>query len=179
MSDQQQHAENLQASRASSDRDSAKNAKKKITSAINNISLLGYIDPFMDWLFGIALIFAILKDILDLINNFLITAGGVGWLLIMIFTSFCTIIIGLIMLLTGSSNKRTAAEKKAKGISKKIWKRILLLLGFSLVEILPVIDLLPMESIVVLVIFWMTLKERRANAQGEKEEATPAQAQYA
>lgn len=179
MPSEQEHAENLRDSRSDSLKKSAKNAKKKIGKVVATVSSLAYIDPFMDWLFGIALIFAILKDILDLINNFLITAGGVGWLLIIIFTSFCALIIGVIMLLTGSSGKRGAAKKEARGISRKIWKRILLLLGFSLAEILPIIDLLPMETIVVCVIFKMTLAERKAAAQERKEEEELAQAQYA
>lgn len=159
---EQQHADNLNASRADSLKNSAGNARKNIQTAKNaaNVaSLMQYIDPFMDWLFGIALAFAILKDILDILNTALIAAGGVGWFLIMLFTGACSLAIFFIMLITGASGKT--------GMAKGIAKRIVALLVATGAEMIPGIGLLPMESIVVIIILWMTLAERKTAAQGE------------
>ncbi len=164
MPDEQQHAENLNAARKGSFKNSAANAKKNIKAAANFISLSSQIDPFMDWLFGIALIFAIIKDILDLINNALIAAGGVGEILIIIFTALISLIILFVLFLTGSSGK--------KGLAKKI----VLMIVTGLAETLPAIDLLPMESILVIILFWLTLVERKAVAQ-EKAQREQNQAQ--
>ncbi|PIP26954.1 MAG: hypothetical protein COX30_04530 [Candidatus Moranbacteria bacterium CG23_combo_of_CG06-09_8_20_14_all_39_10] len=158
MPDEQQHAENLNAARKGSFKNSAANAKKNIKAAANFSSLIAQLDPFMDWLFGIALIFAIIKDILDLINTALITAGGVGWVLIVVFTFIVSLIIAFTLLLTGSSGKR--------GLAKKI----ALLISASLVESLPAIGLLPIESIIVIILFWLTLKERKAAAQEKAQQ---------
>ena len=164
MSDEQQHAENLNAARKGSFKNSAANAKKNIKTVANLTSLSAQFDPFMDWLFGIALIFAIIKDILDLINNALIAAGGIGEILIIIFTIAVSLIITFVMLLTGSSGK--------KGLLKKFS----LMIGTGLVETLPAIDLLPIESILVVILFWLTLTERKVAAQ-EKDQREQSQAQ--
>jgi len=158
----QQHAENLKASRASSLQNRKGNVGKNIQMAKNaaaGFSLMKHIDPFMDWLFGIALAFAILKDVLDILNTALIAAGGVGWFLIMLFTGACSLAIFFIMLITGASGK--------VGMAKGIAKRIVALFVATGAEMIPGIGLLPMESIVVMVIFWMTLAERKTGAQLE------------
>lgn len=157
---EQQHADNLNASRAASLKNPTQQLKKQIPGPLESFTLLKYLDPFMDWLFGIALIFAVLKDIFDIINNALVAAGGVGWLLIIIFTTFCSLIIFFIMLITGASGKTK--------IARNIAKRIALLIATTLAEYLPAIDLLPLETLVVIIIFYMTLKERKNSAQEEK-----------
>jgi hydrogenase-4 membrane subunit HyfE len=175
MSDEQQnHSSNLKAAQASSLKNSAKNLKKSVKAVANVVSLMTYINPFMDWLFGIALIFAIIKDIMDIIDTALVPVGGVGAALIFITTFVCSMIIGFVMILTGSSSKKKAAKEQAKGLLKnsKWLVKLLLLLGVSLVEMIPAIDLLPTESIAVILIVIMTLKERRATAEAEKEEMT-------
>jgi len=163
---QQSHAENLKAARAGSFKKSAQNVKKNIKAAANAVSLMAYLEPFTDWLFGIALILAIIKDIFDLINNALIAAFGIGIPLIVVFTAIVSLAIGFIMLLTGSSGKRKTAKKIAQGL----FKRFLLLVGASSVEAVPAISLLPFESLIVIIIFWLTLVERKKNAEAQKEQ---------
>lgn len=161
MPDEQQHAENLNAARKGSFKNSAANAKKNIKAAANFVSLTAQINPFMDWLFGIALIFAIIKDILDPINNALITAGGVGEILIVVFTAIISLLIAFVMLLTGSPGK--------KGLIKKFS----LMIGTGLIESVPGIDLFPLESILVVILFWLTLAERKVakNAKARREQS--------
>jgi len=163
MPEQQQHASNLRAAQASSLKNSAQTIQKNAKAAMNVASLATYIDPFMDWLFGISLLFAVIKDILDLIDTALYAAGGE--ILIIITTLLCSIIIGFVMLLTGSSGKNK--------LTRTVTKRILLLLGTTIVEMLPGIDILPLESLVVIIIIWMTLTERKAGTEKSKPTKTP------
>jgi hypothetical protein len=148
------HATNLKAAQKGSLKNSAQKAKQIISAG----SLSRYIDPFIDWLFAIALMLAILKDISDILTTTLLVAGGLGEMLVFIFTSFTSIFIFLIMIITGS----TGNVKLAKSIIKKT----LLLLATAMAEMIPIIDLLPMESILVVVVFWITLRDRRKAAQG-------------
>lgn len=155
------HADNLNAARKESSKKPLTKAKKAIADTVNVMSLLTYINPFIDWLFGIGLTLAILKDILDIVNNALIVAGGVGEILIIIFTFFISIFIFLLAVITGSVGK----VKLAKSIIKKT----LLLIATGIAEAIPAIDLLPMETILVCIIFWMTLKERKKAAEEARE----------
>ena len=170
MASPEQHASNLKAARAIGSirnaKNTAKNAKKNIKAAVNVGALMTYIDPFMDWLFGIALVFAIIKDVLNYVLTALIAAGGIGELLIILFTIICSIAIGFIMLLTGSNGK----TKSAKALS-----RFLVLLFGSFLETIPGVDLFPFETFSVIIIVWMTLVERkRAAEEGGGMEPEPA-----
>lgn len=173
MADQQAHANNLKSSRADTLKNSARQAKKTAKEALNVASVMAQFNPLMDWLFAIAFIAALLKDILDIVNTVLIAAGGIGAVLIFIFTLMASAVIGFIMILTGSSGK----TKMAKTIAKRITKRIAILAGATLVELIPGVDLLPIESLVVVVIFWMTLDERKLNAEKEREATAAKNAQ--
>jgi len=127
MSDQQAHADNLRASRAETLKNSARKAKKNIQAAMNGVSLMAHIDPFMDWLFAIALMAAMLKDILDIINNALIAAGGIGAALIFLLTIMTSLVIGFVMILTGSTGKTKVAKTIAKRITILILATIAML----------------------------------------------------
>lgn len=134
-----------------------KQAVKDIKKKINPVSLLKQLNPFIDWLFGIALALAILKDILDIVNTALIVAGGIGELLIIIFTFFISVIIFLILVITGS-------QKNVK-LAKSIIKKFLLIVATAMAEMIPAIGMLPMETILVVVVFLITLQERKKGAQ--------------
>jgi hypothetical protein len=148
------HAANLKSVQKRSMKNSA---KKAVGNTIKNLSLISYLDPFIDWLFGIALILAILKDILDIIGTALIALAGLGQILIFIFTFFISIFLFLIMMITGSVGKVK--------IARTAIKRTLLILGTAIAEIIPAVGLLPMETVLVVVAFIMTLSERRKGAQ--------------
>lgn len=163
MPSSEQHAQNLRAARSASVpsakniKSSIQNAKKNLKAAVNAGALMAHIDPFMDWLFGIALIFAIIKDVLDYVDTALDAIGGVGEILIIITTLICSMAIGFIMLLTGSNGKTKMA--------RTIIRRFLILVGGTIIEFIPGVDLLPIESLVVIVVVWMTLVERKRAAE--------------
>ncbi|MFA7208667.1 MAG: hypothetical protein WC120_00120 [Parcubacteria group bacterium] len=161
---QQAHADNLNAARGGSLKKSAQNIRKNVKAAANIVSLMSHIEPFTDWLFGIALIFAIIKDIIDLASTALIAIGGVGIALIFITTAICSLFIFFIMLLTGSSGKR----KILQGLTKRFG----ILALATIMECLPAIDTLPLETISIIIIIWMTLVERKRDAETQKERSS-------
>lgn len=151
------HAANLNSARKGSLKNSAKKAKKTITDIINTESLLKYIHPFIDWLFGVAISLAILKDTLDIPDTALIPVLGIGEIITIILTFFISIIIFVIIIITGSAGRARVA--------KNTIKKLIAIISTGLIEIIPAIDLLPMETILVIATFWMTLKERQRDAQ--------------
>ena len=74
-----------------------KNPIKKIKEVAEALSLGQYFNPFIDWLYGIALSLAILKDILDL--AMIGSLPGIG----SIITAMISITIGFIMFMQQAS----------------------------------------------------------------------------
>lgn len=136
-------------------------AKIGVSEFKNNLSLMKHLNPMLDWMFGIALIIALLKDILDFV--------GIGSLpVIGTVVTFCvSVSIGLIMFIAGSSGK--------KGIAKGSLKRFGVLGGGTFVEMFFGINSLPIETIVVIMVFYMTLRDRAQSEQSTKEQATKNQ----
>lgn len=104
-----------------------------------------YLNPFMDWLYGIALALAILKDILDF------TGLGSLPLIGTVITLMVSLFIFMVMFLTGSGAKRKMA-------------RYSILMGGTLVEFIFGIDFLPIETLIVILVFRITLQERQRAA---------------
>ncbi|HCU70764.1 MAG TPA: hypothetical protein DIC35_03330 [Candidatus Moranbacteria bacterium] len=155
------YASNLRLVQKRSFKDSISKGGKRASAAIKSVSLFAYIDPFIDWLFGIALILAMLKDLLDIINTVLIAVFGIGEILTIIFTFFISVFIFLIMVITGSTGKVKMA--------RSIIKRTLLLIGTAITEMIPAVGMLPLETVLVVVAFVMTLAERKKAEQGNKK----------
>lgn len=157
---EQTHADNLKKSRLGSLKNSAKNAKKNIKDAVNVLSLMAYFNPFMDWLFGIALALAILKDILDFTG--IGSLPGIGT----VITLAVSFTIAGIMFLTGSASKIKISKQG---------KKFIVLIGGTFIELIFGIDFVPIETFMVIYIFYLTLRSRRESAQ-ENKQASPQQA---
>jgi preprotein translocase subunit YajC len=127
------------------------------------LALMAYINPFIDWLFGIALILAILKDILDFVG--IGSLPGIGT----VVTLTVSAIIGAVMFIAGSS----AQSKRAKS-----YRKLLTLAAGTTVEMVFGVDFLPIETIMVIFIFQWTLEDRQAAAK-EAEEARQQEEAYA
>ena len=129
------------------------------------ISLGKYMDPFMDWLFGIALTLAIFKDISDFV--------GLGSLPLIgtLITFAVSFIIGMIMFITGSGMK--------KRIVKALLKKYGVLIFGSFLEMFFGLNFFPIETFMVIIVFYLTLRERMLAdmeekiAENEKERAYP------
>jgi hypothetical protein len=152
-----QHAERL--------RDARKNLPKKFKDkarfVAKKVSLLNQLNPYLDWLYGIALSAAMLKDILDLVVIGSLPVIGT------VITLMATITIWAVMIITGSAFK---AFRK-----RRLIKRYGLLAVGTLVEMVFGIDFLPIETCMVVYIFVSVLQDRR-DAK-EKSDLQTAQTQ--
>ncbi len=152
---QTDHAERLDEARKSSvpklnnlNKKNAVNTVKNIASAA---SLWKYVDVIGDLPFVAALGGALTKDLLDIVDSETV-------ILPMLFSALCSIFIFMMLLLAGSSGKK-------KGASKFIQKG-LAILGGGIADSIPGLDFLPIETISVLAVYYMTLVERKDAAQG-------------
>lgn len=121
----------------------------EITSPIKALSLLSQIKPH-DIVYIIALLSAILKDILDFIE-----VTGIGYILVIATTLMTAILIAMMMILGGflDENKNRA--------NQKITKKWLALGGGTLAEMLFGINFIPIETATVFLIYYFILSERK------------------
>ena len=156
------HAENLANARnnswnssASGAVNDAKNLAKAATPA-GAFSALKQANLLKDMPFICAFGFAILKDLLDLVFAPTI-------ILSMLFSILCSIFIFMMLMLAGSSGKR-------KGAQSLIKKGIPLISG-GIMDSIPGLDFLPIETVTVGIIYYMALSERADDEKFEKENA--------
>lgn len=119
---------------------------------------------FKDWPYALALIAAILKDIFDLME-----VTGIGYALVIVFTFLCSIFIAMMMLLGGGSGTQH---------QQKIIRSWLILLSGTTTELIFGIDLLPIETLTVCIIYFLMLVDRKEAAE-EKASARNSQDAYA
>ena len=124
--------------------DTAKNLAKAATP-MGAFSALKKIDFLKDMPYFCAFGFAILKDILDFV--FAETV-----ILSILFSILCSIFIFMMLMLAGSSGKR----KGTQGLVKKS----LTLIGGGVIDSVPGVDFLPVETVTVGIIYYMALAER-------------------
>lgn len=120
----------------------------------SKVSLLKYLNPFIDWLYGIALSAALLKDILDLVGIGSIFGPGT------VITLMATITIWAVMIITGSAFK---AIKK-----RRLILRYGVLVVGTLIEMVFGLDFVPVETAMVVYIFVSALEDRRDAAEAAK-----------
>lgn len=150
-------ARNLSANKtqnASSNASDTKKRAKQMLQALSAMSLGNYVDPFMDWIFGIALCFAILKDVVDLV--------GLGSLPVIgtVITFFASAIIFFSLLLAGGGGKK-----------KKWAKKYGIIIVGTLLEFLFGLNFLPVETCVVIAVYGLTLIERKEAAEEQEQQA--------
>jgi hypothetical protein len=142
-------------------RDKANPVMSGIKEAHRATGLMKQIDPFLDWLFGIALALAMLKDILDFVGLGSLPAIGT------VITLCVSLAIGFIMLLTGSRGM----AKMARGMAKRFG----VLAGGTAAEMFFGINFIPIETIVVIIVFYMTLRDRAIAKEKEEKEKRASQ----
>lgn len=147
--EQIQHANRLKELR----KNIGKSPLKKAKFVAGKLALIKHFDPFWDWLYGIALSAALLKDIVDLV--------GIGSLPVIgtVITLMATITIFAVMLITGNFFKKRWAKKIG-----------VVFLGTA-VEIIFGLNFLPVETAVVIIVFYLALDDRRKAAEAVKEKA--------
>ncbi len=138
--------------------------KAKNINPVGALSVLSQFNIFMDWVYAAALVAAILKDILDFSE-----ATGVGYIFVIITTFMCSIFIAMMMLL-GDSMGGTKERNSTKSIRN--W---LILLAGTTTEFIFGLDMLPIETLTVIIIYFFVLAarkemaEKRKSKQGESE----------
>jgi hypothetical protein len=129
----------------------------RVATPLGVASLLKYIDWFKDWLYMIALVFAIGKDLIDFVGVGSLPAIGT------IISICCSIMIFLLMLLAGSGGKRKFAKKYMN-------KFIVLIAGTLAEAVLFGLNFLPIETATVIIIYIMVLAERKQEKEAEDKE---------
>ncbi|HCP08576.1 MAG TPA: hypothetical protein DIT25_02135 [Candidatus Moranbacteria bacterium] len=123
-----------------------KKSSAKAGAIAESLSLMHFYNPWMDWLYGIALSLALMKDILDFVGFGSLPLLGTAVTLVVSFSIF------FIMLITGSFSQAKWA------------KRVGVLTAGTLAESLFGINFLPVETIIVVIVFRMTLQARQKKA---------------
>lgn len=172
MSDYAQNKANLEKVRATDSAVLQKNKKIKQPVTIQNAENKGAKEEISpgkfskisiesDWPYMIALLIALLDDLLDILQFTVVPPIP---LLFSIFIGMMLLLGGMLDngKISGSSKAKTArrqikiAMKKAARLLEKILSWIL----GTAVEMVPVIATLPMETLVVIVVYSMTLSDR-------------------
>lgn len=130
---------------------SSSDLAKNVSNPFSGLSLLKQIDMFNDMPYFSALGAALIKDISDFIG--IGSLPGIGT----VITICCSIFIGMMMFLGGAGEKR----KIAKGWIKKF----LTLVGGTIVEILPGIDFLPVETMTAGLVYIWVLSDRKSSRE--------------
>jgi hypothetical protein len=133
-----------------------KSAKKIAVGSRVAFSMVKEINFLLDMPFFAAFGAALLKDLFDLVDFATV-------ILPFLFSMLCGIFIFMMLLLAGSAGKRNAA--------KKILNKVLIVLGGSIADGIPGLDLFPIETATVFIIYLMALRERAEDREIERTEA--------
>lgn len=126
---------------------------KDIATPLGGVSLAKQINFIGDMPFVAAMGAAMLKDLLDLVT-------GPTVILAILFSILCSIFIFMMLFLVSSSENR----KIGKNIATKYGKKMITLLFGAILESVPAIDFLPIQTITVVIIYIVTLMERKENS---------------
>lgn len=131
----------------------------EVATPMGAFSLLGQINFIGDMPYVAALGAAMFKDLLDL--TFLGSLPGVGTVL----TICCSIFIGMMLYLSEVDGKtKKKARRIVKIIKSRTGKKIAIIIGGTILESVLGINFFPVESAIVIVIYALTLLDRK-NAQ--------------
>jgi hypothetical protein len=117
-------------------------------------SLLKHMNLFNDWLFAIAMIVAVLKDLLDYVGIGSLPAIGT------VVTLCASILIGFIILLAGGGGKKQMAK-------------YLILIAGTLIEMLFGLNFIPGETGMVIAIYIVVLMDRKIAAEEAAKQPAP------
>jgi hypothetical protein len=120
------------------------------------LSLLSYINPFVDWIYAIAILLAVLKDILDL--------TGIGSL-----PAIGTVVTFIVSISMGFAIFLANVLEKDRTVFQKTIIRYLVLIAGTLAELLFGLNFIPWETAVGLAIYAFALAARKNKKTAEKE----------
>jgi hypothetical protein len=136
--------------------DSKKGIAKRMLTPTGFFAALKQASLLKDMPFVCACGFAILKDLLDFVTFETV-------ILPIVFSILCSIFIFMMLMLAHATEKRKTANR--------FITRFFVIAGGGLLDSLPGIDFLPIETITVFIIYIMVLFERANMERLEKENA--------
>jgi hypothetical protein len=165
----QQHVDRLAEARAADQRSAASSQENqqdgedeqtRANLLKNAGSLLSNVQILSDMPYFVALGAAMLKDLLDLIFVGSLPLIGTA------ITVCCSIFIAMMLFLAGTNSK---TGKKARRLAKsktfqKTMIRMLALIFGTVIEFVPGVDFFPVESMIVGIIYFWELRDRRNEA---------------
>jgi hypothetical protein len=113
------------------------------------VSLFAQMKPLNDWMYFLAIMMAMLKDILDIL-----TLSGVLYILVIVITFLTSIFIALMMIL-GEFSTGIGRQKQ-----KMIRKWLVLLFGTTS-EMIIGLNFLPITTLTVAIVYALVLLERK------------------
>jgi|GEM_PF-1802060 len=125
---------------------------KNASSPLGFFSLIAQASLLSDWMYGLALIAAILKDLLDLLE-----VTGILYLIIIVATFLCSIFIAMMIILGSYSNGNGLRGGR---MQQKMIRSWIVLLGGTAIEMTFGINFLPIETLTVLIIYALALSAR-------------------
>lgn len=133
----------------------------KIATPMGALSVLKQVDFLGDIPYALAIGAAILKDISDTV--FVGSLPGLGT----VISILCSIFIFMMMLLVGAGEKR----KMAMGIIKKG----LVIFAGTLLEFIPGLNFVPIETVVAGMVYFMALSERKHSKDNQDKQTDDKQ----
>lgn len=126
---------------------------------------LGFTGQKPSWLlYMIVGVFALLKDILDIAFG---VFPGLGTVISLTLGFGFSVIIFLLLSIFDRSG---AGSGKNRAIAKQFTRRFITLLGTLLVDILPIVNFLPVTTLSIIVLYWLAKRDwKRGQRTQEKE----------
>lgn len=146
--------------------DDAKNLAKSMTPW-GAFGLLAKANLISDWMYGLALMAALFKDLFDLVE-----VTGLLYIIVVILTFLASIFIAMMMLLGNFTEGH-------RGREQKIIRSWLVLLSGTTAELLFGVNFLPIETLTVLIIYGFVLSERKQAAKERSLKSANTQESYA
>ncbi|HAI73959.1 MAG TPA: hypothetical protein DCS28_03775 [Candidatus Moranbacteria bacterium] len=157
----QEYKNNLNQERSSNQpRNKLSSDNNKRAAASQAFSLIGFIE-IIDIFFIVAIMTAVLKDVLDFLAVGSIPVIGTA------LTFMASITIIAAMFICGS---RSSSKSKGKKITEKIAKKWGTLAGGTIFEMLFGLNFIPVETITAFVIYIFILQERKEAAEERQQE---------
>lgn len=111
-------------------------------------------------LYMIVGLFALLKDLLDIVFGFI---PGVGTAISLVFGFGFSV---LFFLLLSIFDRSGAGSRKNRVVAKHFIRRFIILLGTLLVDILPLLNFLPVTTLSIILLYWFAKREWK---KGQRE----------
>ncbi|MCX6761682.1 MAG: hypothetical protein NTY33_02455 [Candidatus Moranbacteria bacterium] len=127
----------------------------------------------IDIFFAVAIMTSLLKDIFDFLGN----AIPYLYLICVVFAFMASIVTWAAMLICGAGLR----QHKRRSLMKSIFTRnkLAILFAGTILEILPILNFFPIETVTTFAIFILILKERRESAAEEERETAQLANVYA